>query len=80
MLKVSEDTLRTFRKTEMKLLIVQIYTFIVTKQLNIILTYVLFYISTFGFYHRLNSSPKATASFDQVVFIYVLHCSGYCFH
>ena len=62
-----------YKNRKIKLLIIQTYTFIVTKQLNKILTYVLFYIFTFGFYHQLNSSPKVTASFDQVVFIYVLH-------
>ncbi|KAM3175925.1 hypothetical protein ACTXT7_007526 [Hymenolepis weldensis] len=41
---------------------------------------VLSYISSFGFYYQLNSSPKATASFDQMVFIDILHCSCYCLH
>ncbi|KAM3179321.1 hypothetical protein ACTXT7_000799 [Hymenolepis weldensis] len=51
-----------------------------TKQMNTMQTEVPFYTSSFGFYYRLNSGPKATASFDEVVFIDVLHCSNYCFH
>ncbi|KAM3171653.1 hypothetical protein ACTXT7_016179 [Hymenolepis weldensis] len=33
-----------------------------------------------SYYHSLNSSPKATTSFVEVVLIDVLRCSCYCFH
>ncbi|VUZ46525.1 unnamed protein product, partial [Hymenolepis diminuta] len=44
---------------------------------------VLFYISSFGFYHSLISSPKSTdcnLSSEVVVLIDVLHCADYCFY